>query len=191
MKTKNSVIVLICLSLLAFTLPGFAEAVTLTSDGKVPGKPFEDLQQQIYSLQQQIIQLGQPQIDALQQEVEDLTMELEAIKQDGAYGYQIKRVYKEVTVLPGQVIDIQFDVPAGTRIVGGGARIASPGLNGLTLINSYPSPMTCTTGDYVTSWDWYVGWWKNDTSTTLTGTLEAWAIYIGEELPPGIFYGCN
>jgi hypothetical protein len=106
------------------------------------------------------------------------------------YGYQIYSESKEVTVLPGQAVDIQFSIPPGTRIVGGGARIASPGLNGLTFINSYPAPMTCHTTDYVTSRDWYVAWWKNDTSQTLTGYLSAWAIYMGEEFQ-GIFYGCD
>lgn len=39
---------------------------------------------------------------------------------------------------PGQTVDIQFPVPSGTKIVGGGARIASPSLGGLTFINSAP-----------------------------------------------------
>ena len=53
---KRIVLPMCCFFILGlfFTKNAFAEDVNLTSDGKVPGKPFEVLQLQVDNLQQQI-----------------------------------------------------------------------------------------------------------------------------------------
>jgi hypothetical protein len=152
---------LICVPMLAY------------SGGNLSGQPFQYLQQQIETLQQQVSELNQ---------------QIALIKQDGVYGYKVKREYKEVSVPPGEYIDIQFSVPPGTNILGGGTRPLYPSER-LTLVNSFIIPMVCTTSDYETSWDWYYALYRNDTSRTLSGTLEAWAIYGGEEFKD--WYGCD
>ena len=160
-------------------------------NGQVPGQPFEYLQQQIDALKQQVAVFGQlaRQIAALQQQISQLIQEMALVKQNGVYGYKVMYFYKDVTVEPGAIVDIQFALPVGTKILGGGTMALYPAEE-LTLVNAFPNPSTCHTADYVVSWDWYVAWYRNDSSQTLTGSLMAWAIYGGEEFK-GNWYGCD
>ena len=83
-----------------FCISGFAYAgdVKLTSDGKVPGKPFQELQQQV---------------DILKQQITDL-------QQDGVIGHNTYLQSEEVTVASGDYAFICAAAPGGKHVGGGG-----------------------------------------------------------------------
>lgn len=152
-----------------FCVSGFAYAgdVQLTSDGKVPGKPFQELQQQV---------------DVLKQQITDL-------QQVGVIGHNTYLQYEEVTVASGDYTFICAAAPFGKHVVGGGG-IAQLGEDDLTMVGSYPSDGNCTTADYSFSMDFWCVYWKNNTGQTWSGTISAYIISIGEEYT-GQYYGCN
>ena len=146
--------------------------VTLTNDGKVPGKPFLELQQQIDVLNQQVT----------------------AFQQAGVIGYSTKSQLKELTLEPGDIDFTCAEASLGKHVVGDGGISGGPFTiqPSLTMVGSKPVDGHCnnTYPYYSISMDSWCVTWRNDTGQTWDGDTVMFNISVGEEYT-GQWVGCE